>query len=109
MKMKKWQIVLIIIAILLIPFLLGLYNLGMFKFFAPKVENVRRNVFEQTQSYTHGKIQDLAKYYDEYNRMDVLGDKEAVRQLVILRFAEFDETKIRPQKLRNFLIDMRGY
>ena len=107
--MKKWQKITVVIIVLLIPFLIGLYSLGMFKFFAPKMENVRRNVFEQTQSYTHGKIQDLAKYYDEYNKTDVLGEKEAVRQLIILRFAEFDETKIRPQKLRNFLTNMRGY
>lgn len=97
------------VGILVLFFIFGLYGLGWMKFFEPKKENIRREIFEQTQSYVHGKIQDLAKYYDEYNRTDASGEKEAIRQLIILRFAEFDETKIRSQKLRNFLTNTRGY
>lgn len=97
-----------IVGILIISFIFGLYGLGWMKFFGPKKENIRREIFEQTQSYVHGKIQDLAKYQDEYNSADING-KEAVRQLIIVRFAEFDETKIKPARLRNFLVSMRGY
>ncbi len=93
---------------LLILFLLGLLNLGMFKFFAPKYENVKREVFENTQSYNHGKIQDLAQYKEEYDKADYEG-KEAVRQIIILRFAEFDESKIKSRNLRNFLLKTRSY
>lgn len=96
------------IAIFVAIFLIGLAGLGYYKFFEPKKENIRREVFEQTQSYTHGKIQDLAKYYEEYNKAE-FGDREAIRQLIIMRFAEFDESKIRSPKLKSFLINMRGY
>jgi len=105
---KTWKIVGLCLSALVVLFLLGLYGLGWMKFFEPKKENIRREIFEQTQSYTHGKIQELAKYHDEYNKADTSG-KEALRQMIILRFAEFDETKIRSQKLRNFLTNTRGY
>lgn len=98
----------IFIGVLCIVFVFGLFNLGWMKFFNPKIENVHREVFENTQSYTHGKIQDLAKYFDEYNNADLNG-KEAVRQIIIMRFAEFDESKINAKKLKNFLVTMRGY
>jgi len=106
--MSKVKVVLIIVGILLLPLLFGLYELGLFKFLEPKRENIRREVFEQTQSYTHGKIQDLAKYLEEYDKADT-NEKETIKQLIILRFAEFDETKIKPVGLRTFLKRMRGY
>ena len=98
----------VFIVLLALIFVLGLISLGYYKFFEPKKENIRRQVFEQTQSYVHGKIQDLAKYQDEYNNANT-NDREAIRQLIILRFAEFDETKIKAVGLRNFLKNIRGY
>lgn len=106
--MKIWKIVGLSLTVLVVLFLLGLYGLGWMKFFEPKKENIRREIFEQTQSYTHAKIQDLAKIHSEYSKADAKG-KEALRQMIIMRFAEFDETKIKPQKLRNFLTNTRGY
>jgi len=99
----------VIVGIVLFVFLMGLGSLGYYKFFAPKFQNVEREIFEETQSFVHGKIQDLAKYYDEYNQISAIEDKETIRQLIIMRFAEFDETKIRSTQLRNFLTSMRGY
>lgn len=98
----------IFVGILAIIFIFGLYGLGWKKFFKPKHENINREVFEQTQSYVHGKIQDLAKYYEEYNKADIDG-KEAIRALIVVRFAEFDESKIRSLKLKIFLASTRGY
>lgn len=89
-------------------FAFGVVDLAFFKFFAPKKENIRREVFEGTQSYVHGKVQDLAKYYEEYSKADENG-KEAVRQIIIMRFAEFDGNKIQSVKLRSFLTSLRGY
>lgn len=90
-------------------FICGLLSLGYYKFFAPKEENIRREVFEQTQSYVHGKIQDLAKYKKEYEEAESIEDKDAIRSVILVRFAEFDESKIQATALRSFLISMRGY
>lgn len=86
----------------------GLFGLGYYKFFAPKYANVEREVFENTKSFTHGKIQDLAKYYEEYTKAGAEG-KESIRQLIILNFAEFDTNKIQNFKLKAFLVSQRGY
>ena len=107
--MKKWQIVLIVIAVPVLVFLLGLAGLGWRKFFIPKHENIRREVFENTKSYTHGKIQDLAKYFEEYTKTDDLVEKTAIQGIVKMRFAEFDSERINSATLRRFLISMRGY
>lgn len=106
--MKYLKLVGALLGALIIFFLIGLYGLGWMKFFEPKKENIRREIFEQTQSYIHGKIQDLAKYKDEYDKADN-NERETIRQVIILRFAEFDESKIRSTGLRNFLTNMRGY
>ena len=93
---------------LVIVFALGLLGLGWDKFFLPKQENIKRDVYVNTQSYVSGKIQDISKYYNEYNKADAVG-KGALRQIIITQFAEFDESKIKSQTLRGFLISMRGY
>jgi hypothetical protein len=105
---KKWQIALIIFLVLLIPFGLGLYHLGMFKFFTPKFQNVERQVFENTKSYLHGVQQDLGKYYLEYQNADENG-KQAIRATIQMRFAEVDTEKLQSRKLKEFLILARGY
>lgn len=106
--MKKWQIAGIGLLILAVPVLLGLYNLGLFKFFAPKYENVRRDVFENTKSYLHGVQQDLGKYYLEYQEADEDG-KAAIKTTIQMRFAEVDVSKLQSPKLQQFLIQTRGY
>ena len=103
-----WLCILGFFLIFVIWFIFELVGLGFFKFFEPKRENVRRDVFENTQSYVHGKTQDLAKYYDEWMEADE-SDKEAIRKLIIMRFAELDAEKIQSLPLRQFLIKMRRY
>jgi len=106
--MKKKYIVLLSIGGLLVPFLIGLYSLGMFKFFAPKTENIKREVFENTKSYLHGVQQDLGKYYHEYQKADD-SSKEIIKSTIRMRFAEVDVSKLQSAKLRSFLTEARGY
>ena len=105
---EKLKIILICIAVLLIPLFLALYSAGLYKVIAPVRENIRREVFENTKSYSHGKIQDLAKYYEEYKKANE-AEKQTIREVVKVRFAEFDASRVSSFKLRNFLIQMRGY
>jgi len=98
-----------LVALITIVFVIGLAGLGYRMFFAPRQANIDRKVFEQTQSYTHGKIQDLSKYYNEYQKADDLIAKEAIKQLIIQQFAQFDSNKVINVTLRNFLVSTRGY
>lgn len=98
-----------LIAFCAIVFGFGMADLEWFKFFAPRKENIRREVFENTKSYTHGKIQDLAKYYDEYRKIEDITEKSAVESVVKMQFSNFDASVIYNQQLKSFLISIRGY
>lgn len=103
------KIVLLIVIFLALLFTLELLGLQWTRFFAPKRENIRREVFENTKSYTYGKIQDLSKYYVKYQKANNVENKTAIANLIRMQFAEFDEKKINNAKLKQFLIDTRGY
>ena len=95
--------------VLLLLFVLELFGLGMFKFFAPKREGIRREVFEETKSYNHGVAQDLGKYFQEYQEAGTEREKEVIRSVVRMRFAEYDAENLQNDELKRFLKNMRGY
>lgn len=70
-------------------------------------ENARREVFEQTQSYVGGKIQELSKLKHEWNMSDEDG-KITIESIVRSSFANFDETKIQDPNLYSFLQSVRS-
>ena len=109
---NKFKIVIAVtcacIILVALSFGVGVVGLEFKKFFMPKSQNIERKVFEQTQSYVHGKTQDLAKYYEEYQKSD-FDDREAVAALIKMNFADFESTQIRSPKLQQFLIEVRGY
>lgn len=90
-------------------FALGVLGLGWDRFFRPRQENIRREVYEQTKSYVHGATTDLAMYFDQYSRATTDDDREAIRQVVIMRFSSLDATKVDNAGLRKFLTNMRGF
>ena len=108
MDKRKIKIVGIVICILLIPVVVGLYSLGLFKFFAPMEKNIQREVFENTKSYLHGVQQDLGKYYHEYQTADSCG-KNVIKATIRMRFAEVNADKLQSRELQMFLKEARGY
>ena len=48
-----------------------------YKFFAPKFENARREVFENTRSFNQAKMQELSKYRLEYLKAEERIEKDA--------------------------------
>ncbi len=109
-KMKKTLLVIGgLIVLIVLAFALELGGLQWTKFFKPRRQNIERQVFEQTKSFVHGKIQDLAKYYEEYQKADSVEDKQTIAELIKMNFADFDSGKINSTKLRQFLINIRGY
>lgn len=78
-----------------------------YKFFAPKFEGARREVFEQTRSYNQAKLQELSKYRLEYLKADG-DDKIAIASTIQHKFADYDGRKL-PRELGNFLKEVRGY
>lgn len=97
------------VGLILLVFILGGVGLGYKAFFAPKNAAIDRLVFEETQSFVHGKIQDLAKYKREYNELKSLNDQAALRAIINQQFAQFDKSKVQDPALRSFLVSMRGF
>jgi hypothetical protein len=77
-------------------------------FFGPKEENVRRQIFEETQSFNEGKQQDLAKYYLEYQKGDEQ-TKAAIKAVVQAQFSYVKKENIESIQMRQFLVQMRGF
>lgn len=97
------------VGLILLVFILGGIGLGYKAFFAPKHAAVDRLVFEETQSFVHGKVQDLAKYKREYDAMTSLNDQQALRAVIGQQFAQFNKSKVVDPGLRQFLVNMRGF
>lgn len=108
-KYFKWSLIGIsgFVILILLLFFIGIINLEFLRFFKPRIENVKRETFEQTKSYVHGAIQDIANYYKQYHEMD--SDKSIIENVIKVRFSEFDANDIKSIKLRDWFIEIRGY
>lgn len=80
----------------------GLISLEFTKFFAPRKEEIRREVFEHTKSYVQGKIQILVKNRLEYMREKDPESKAALRSAILHQMADFDKSLL-PNDLRLFI------
>ena len=97
-----------IVVLVALAFVLELGGLQWRRFFAPKHEEVRREVFEETRSFNEAKIQDLARYKLQYDKASDPADKEAIASAVRVMFADYDSSRL-PAGLASFLKSIRSY
>jgi|SRR5271166_996856 len=64
---------------------------AMFKFWAPKYENVKRQVFEQTKSYQRGTEQDLRQDMREMVRESDPQKKQALESMFLHELDGYDQ------------------
>ncbi len=81
-------------------------NFFMYKFFASKQEQVRREVFEQTKSYNQGMIQEIQNMQFEYIKATP-EQKSALSSIILHRVADYDESML-PVDLRAFIDSLRN-
>lgn len=103
-----------IIALMLLTWVIQGNEFMLYKFWAPKQEAVRREVFEQTKSYNQGMIQELQNMQFEYIKADASHQK-ALRSIILHRAADFDSNKRfieshfgLPEDLRSFIEQLKG-
>lgn len=104
MKIFFWTLI-GIISIILLSFIgntVGLFNIT---FWETKYENAKREVFEQTQSYTEAKRQSLVRYHHEWIVSEP-DDKKIIESVIRQEFANIDPEVIKNPELRNFLNDV---
>lgn len=70
--------------------------------------DIERNNFKHSKSYVEGKVQDLAQYKREYDRTKDANEKQQILNVVSDQFANFDESQIESQQLRQFLDKAMG-
>lgn len=78
----------------------------MYKVFAPKREEVRRKVFEESQAYNHGVAQELQQLQLEYNKAND-DQKKAIEAMVLHKTAQYDLSKL-PSHIQAFVIKVRS-
>jgi hypothetical protein len=78
----------------------------LYKFFAPKNEQVRRETFEQTKSYNQGMIQEIQNMQFQYYQAKP--EQQAMLADIILhRVADYD-INLLPLNTRSFVISLRN-
>ena len=99
----------IVVGLLLLMFGLGWVLQGnsffLYKVFAPKYENVRRQVFEQTKSYNQGMQQEISNMQFEYIQATP-EQKQALASIILHRVADYDINKLNPD-LQEFIHKLR--
>ena len=78
---------------------------AMFKVFAPKMEQVRRETFEQSKAYNQGMIQDLRGMQIEYIQAPK-DAKGAIGSVILHRYADYPNDKL-PEDLQVFMSELR--
>lgn len=96
------------IAFVVIMFALTFSGQEWRRFFAPRSEAIRREVFEETRSYNQAKLQELANYRLQYMQADDQSDKDAIASTIQLRFSDYDGQRM-PIELEQFLKEIRGW
>ena len=95
-----------LIGFIALMFALELGGLQWKKFFAPRHENVRREVFKATRSFNEAKVQELVKYRLEYMRSDDPAEQGAIASTIRLGFADYDTSKL-PEELQVFVEEIK--
>lgn len=78
----------------------------LYRYFGPKQEAVRRQVFEQTKSYNQGMIQELQNMQFEYQR-STPEQQKALASIILHRAADYDEARL-PSDLSQFIDKLRN-
>ena len=77
----------------------------LYKVFAPKYEQVRRETFEQSKAYRQGMVQELQNMQFEYVKADS-AHKVALASIILHRAADFSEEDM-PADLRTFIRSLK--
>ena len=99
-------VLLVIVLVLALVWLIQGADFFLFKFFAPKYEQVRRDAFEQSKAYNQGMEQELNNMMFEYIQADDTA-KMALRSVILHRVADYDINLLNAD-LRLFIQKLRA-
>jgi len=82
------------------------YDFFMFKIFAPKYEQARRETFEQSKAYNDGMAQELRAMQMDYIKADE-PHKKALKSVILHRISGYPEDHL-PSDLQAFVNELKG-
>tara|TARA_R110000796_G_scaffold248124_1_gene374526 strand:- start:7010 stop:7348 length:339 start_codon:yes stop_codon:yes gene_type:complete len=86
----------------------GWLNVGYTQTVGKSQQNADRVVFEETNSFTKGKRQEIIKYYKEWQSAETLQEKKAIETIVSMSLADFDEDRfITDARLLSWIKDVK--
>src|SRR3990167_3206169 len=88
-------VVLSFVVLLGLPWVFMGNDFFLYRYFAPKKEAVRRQVFEETKSYRQGMIQELQNMQFQYEQANPT-QKSALRSIILHRSADVPEDALTP-------------
>lgn len=77
----------------------------LYKMFAPREEQVRRETFEKSKAYNSGMAQELQAMQFEYAKADQ-AHKDALGSIVLHKVADYDTTQL-SQDLQDFIAQLK--
>lgn len=96
-----------LVAILALSWIFTGNDFFLYKYFAPKQENVRRQVFVNTDSFVEGKISSLSQERLAYESADAGAQKRALRTMILSEAAQVDNHKL-PLDMQTFINSLKG-
>jgi hypothetical protein len=78
----------------------------LYKAFAPRYEQVRRETFEESKAYRQGMVQEIQAMRFQYLQADE-NHRQALASVILHRVADFDEQAM-PHDLRAFIYDLKA-
>jgi hypothetical protein len=83
-------------------------DLLIYRFWAPKMENAKREVFENTQSYVQGKTEYIGKLRYQYLAAEPNSAQQASLRMLILSEASTVDLDKLPYSLKAFVQSIGG-
>ena len=82
-------------------------NFFMYKVFAPQYEEVRHDVFKESQAYNDGKVTHLSKLKLDHVSADSDGHRCAIRAMALREGATANKDRL-PDDLTSWLSELEG-
>lgn len=107
--MRTAKYILVGIAIIFgIGFVANGLGLVQFKIFGPAWENARRDVYENTNSFTKAKRQEALNAMAQYKAAETNKEKNGIQSIIKMSLADFNEDKyVESNELKAFIKKMK--
>ena len=86
----------VLLFLFIIGFILNAMGLISYRFWAPQYEEARREVYEQTPSFVHGKRQMLTRLYGDWKMAESDAHRDALCQMAGHEASTLDPKHLTP-------------